>query len=269
VSTATATGLGVGSHTVTITDGVGSTSVQTVVLTAPSALLATATSVPTCTGESNGSIDLTVTGGNDCQGYTFAWNNGANTATVSGLGSGTYTVTVTDAAGCSQTLAHTVAALALPQPAFTQSGNLLTSTQTWTSYQWLLNGSNIPGANANTYSITQTGTYALSVTDSNGCVGVSDTSTVVGVDGNIGEWAISIYPNPARGEFRLRTAQPLTEVLTLRIHDMFGRLIFESELPGLETETAFDISELPASTYSVEVTTAGMNLRKVFRLVVQ
>ena len=54
---------------------------------------------PSCSGNANGFINLTVSGGQG--GYTYAWSNGATTQNISNLSSGLYTVTVTDSTGCS------------------------------------------------------------------------------------------------------------------------------------------------------------------------
>ncbi len=48
----------------------------------------------------------------------------------------------------------------------------------YVSYQWNLNGSPISGATANTYEATVSGSYTVSVTDSNGCSGTSDSHVV-------------------------------------------------------------------------------------------
>lgn len=52
-----------------------------------------------CIGESDGRIDLQVIGGTPP--FTYQWSNGATTQDLQSVGSGSYSVTVTDAAGCS------------------------------------------------------------------------------------------------------------------------------------------------------------------------
>ncbi len=53
-----------------------------------------------CPGESDGAINLIVSGGN--APYTFLWSNGDTTAFTDSLSAGTYTVTITDSTGCSK-----------------------------------------------------------------------------------------------------------------------------------------------------------------------
>ncbi|MCH7408415.1 gliding motility-associated C-terminal domain-containing protein [Belliella sp. DSM 111904] len=51
-----------------------------------------------CSGDSNGRIDLIVTGGT--APYTYEWSNGASTRNISNLQGGIYQVNITDANGC-------------------------------------------------------------------------------------------------------------------------------------------------------------------------
>ena len=52
-----------------------------------------------CNGATDGSIDVTVTGGTGI--YTYAWNTGDTSEDLSDLGAGVYSVVVTDENGCS------------------------------------------------------------------------------------------------------------------------------------------------------------------------
>lgn len=51
-----------------------------------------------CNGANDGSASIVVSGGT--QPYTYQWSSGHNTATLTGAGSGTYNLYVTDAKGC-------------------------------------------------------------------------------------------------------------------------------------------------------------------------
>nr|WP_199000327.1 T9SS type A sorting domain-containing protein [Flavobacterium sp. ASV13] len=98
---ATATGLSAGTYTVTITDDNSCTTTQNVTITEPAALsAATSKTDVSCNGANDGTASVTVTGGTGA--YNYSWlPSGQTTATASGLAPGTYTVTATDANGCS------------------------------------------------------------------------------------------------------------------------------------------------------------------------
>ena len=59
-----------------------------------------------CYGDSTGSIDIEVTGG--FEPYSYIWSNGDTTKNIGSLPADTYTVTVTDALGCSANLTVTI-----------------------------------------------------------------------------------------------------------------------------------------------------------------
>lgn len=56
---------------------------------------------PLCNGEANGSISIAAAGG--VSPYTYLWSTTSNSSTISGLIAGSYTYTITDAAGCTRT----------------------------------------------------------------------------------------------------------------------------------------------------------------------
>ena len=106
---ATATGLSAGTYTVTVTDANGCTATRTFTITQPTTII-TATAAQTnvsCNGGSNGSATVTPSGGTG--GYTYSWSpSGGTAATATGLAAGSYTVTVTDANGCTATRNFTI-----------------------------------------------------------------------------------------------------------------------------------------------------------------
>lgn len=66
----------------------------------------TSTTVAAVCGQSNGSVDLSVTGGN--APYMYIWSGGQTTQDLTGMPPGSYTVTVTDNNGCTGTHVATV-----------------------------------------------------------------------------------------------------------------------------------------------------------------
>lgn len=97
--TATAFNLCPGTYDVTVTDFNGCTEVFTATISDTPDLLANATATgETSAGANDGTATSAPSGGTP--GYTFAWSNGQSTATITGLVPASYTVTVTDANGC-------------------------------------------------------------------------------------------------------------------------------------------------------------------------
>lgn len=88
-----------GNYGVTVTDHKGCQKRATVNILAPEPILLTLSGTQAF-GTNNGSIDLNVSGGT--RGYKYKWSNGAVIEDLQNLGPGTYTVTVTDAKGCSE-----------------------------------------------------------------------------------------------------------------------------------------------------------------------
>jgi hypothetical protein len=100
-NTAIATGLCAGTYTVNVVDALGNVVTGSVVLSQPNALYGNATGLyPTCPTCTDGSAGITVSGGTSP--YTYLWSDPSsqNTASVTDLGWGSYSVQVTDANGC-------------------------------------------------------------------------------------------------------------------------------------------------------------------------
>src|SRR5690554_2540419 len=108
-TTDTASNLTAGTYVVDITDAMGCTTQETVVITEPIPLTITLVSQKDilCNGDANGEITVDVSG--DYPPYTYNWSpNVGSGATVSNLSAGIYTLTVTDAINDTTTETFTI-----------------------------------------------------------------------------------------------------------------------------------------------------------------
>jgi PKD repeat protein len=177
-TTTTVTGLGAGTYNVTLTDASGCTTTASTTIAQSSGPNATTSSTAAACNQSNGSATASVTGGTP--GYSYLWSNGQTSATASGLAAGTYTVTVTDASGCTTTASATVTSTGGPAPSLLQQQNVncaggtngaasLTTTGGTAPYSYLWpNGATTAAVNN-----LSAGSYVVTVTDAGNC-----TSTV-------------------------------------------------------------------------------------------
>ena len=104
------TSLASGQYVLTVTDANGCIKSDSATVSAPPILSASisTTQAILCAGATNGILTASATGGTSP--YTYLWSNGATNAIASGLGAGTYQVTVTDANGCQNTASVTLSA---------------------------------------------------------------------------------------------------------------------------------------------------------------
>lgn len=117
VNAASVTGLSAGIYTVSVTEGNGCLSTKTVQV-AQNPALAASVSIqdPSCLGAGNGSAKIGASGG--LAPYTYTWTAmAAQSASVSNLAPGSYTVQIGDAAGCKASRFFQI----LPGPALTMS----------------------------------------------------------------------------------------------------------------------------------------------------
>ncbi|MDR2204774.1 MAG: zinc-dependent metalloprotease [Flavobacteriaceae bacterium] len=118
----------------------------------------------------------------------------------------------------------TMAVNELPVPVIIVNGNLLTTIENYTTYQWILNGTDIPGATADNHIITQDGDYSVKVTDANGCEGISGIITHTYLDvSDVEKENIDVYPNPVKDILYIQG--DTFNVQSSRIYDISGKLV--------------------------------------------
>ncbi|MFM1915167.1 MAG: hypothetical protein RLZZ531_836, partial [Bacteroidota bacterium] len=253
-TTNTISSLTPGSYNLEVQDGNTCISDTTFSITQPDTLIATTVSLIdyngydiSCHNYTNGSINVTATGGT--QPYTYAWSNGQTTSVLTGLSAGSYSVTVTDANGCTATSSITIT-----QPAPIQLTSTIQNVLCFGGNNGSVNASITGGVfpysilwsngpvNQSINNLTA-GQYQITVTDINGCVDSLESNV-------------------------LQPAQPLscshTQVDVLCYGESTGSidLTVNGGTPGYQfswstAQTSEDLTNLPTGFYSVSVTDAN------------
>jgi len=176
-----------GTYTVTVTDANNCTkTISATINNTNGPTLSTTQVNVSCNGGANGSIDLTVSGGTSP--FTYDWSNdGAespdnDSQDLSGLTSGTYTVTVTDANSCTATISVTITqptAITLTETHVNvacyggSTGSIDATVSGGTSpytYDWSNDGAESPDNDTQDLSGMSAGTYTVTVSDvASGC----------------------------------------------------------------------------------------------------
>jgi len=162
-----------GSYSFKVTDAVGCVRTGTAVVPPVSNINVTLASNNAVCTQTNGSVTSTVTGGT--APYTYAWSNSATTPSISSLSPGSYSVTVTDAVGCSVTKGSYVSVSSPVNIGLSttnascifSSDGAITATPSGGTAPYIYAWSNA----ATTATITglSKGGYYVNVTDANGC----------------------------------------------------------------------------------------------------
>ena len=173
-----------GTYSVTVTDSKGCTTTASYTVTQPAVLVATASGTNvSCNGGNDGTATVAVTGGTAA--YTYLWSPGGQTTqSISGLAIGTYSVTVTDAKGCTAVSSYTVTQPPLLTIAVTghvdlnnacvNNGTITVTVGGGTpNYQYAVDAgaySAATPATTFTYTGLGSGLHTLYVKDSKGCI---------------------------------------------------------------------------------------------------
>lgn len=231
-----------GTYSVLITDSNGCTLEVTDINLYNPMLCNSVVVLPTCHGNSDGTINLTVTGG--VEPYTYDWTDGVTTQNRIGLSAGTYEVMITDNGG--RYITKTVVVNDLPELTLTATVNQITQsvlgnilvTPSGGSGAYTYAWSN--GKTTNYIDKLNPGTYTVVVTDTNGCSVTEDY--VIHVFG----FSLTLLPthNTCHGESNGEIVCQVTG----------GTAPYNYYWSTLETTA--NIVSLPAGLYSVQVTDA-------------
>ncbi len=180
-TTPTAIGLASGTHIVTVTDALGCDTSLSVLIGQPSPLVVASqqSTSPQCANGTNGSASVIAQGGTP--GYSYLWSANAGsqtTALASGLGAGTYIVTITDAHGCTTQSSASLTAPAplvltaqVPDTVCVNAPVQLTAQASGGDGNLTISWAGIGAGTSLLYSFPASQNVSVSVTDGAGCQG--------------------------------------------------------------------------------------------------
>ncbi|MFN4256993.1 MAG: HYR domain-containing protein, partial [Saprospiraceae bacterium] len=258
------------------TDGGGNVAICSFNVTVHAAPNVVTTAVASCFEQCDGRAMANGFGG--LAPLDFQWSNGQTSETAQNLCPGIFTVTVTDASGCSATGTATVqqpaAGLALAvDNVKNDAGGLgngsiqVTPTGGTPPYlfSWTKDGQ--PFATTEDLSGLFAGQYRMEITDANGCTLSGNTitvQTVVSAGEAAGDFSCKIYPNPASDLAVLEMSGLFSGGFSVEIFDAAGKLLSRQVIDNQAKTLALDLTECPDGLLWVRVSGAfGALLRRV------
>ncbi|MCH2023238.1 MAG: T9SS type B sorting domain-containing protein [Saprospiraceae bacterium] len=172
-------------YTVTVSDNNGCTATSSITITEPGLLSVAidSTTNPSCNGILDGSVYISVSGGTTA--YSYIWSNAMVAEDLTGLASGNYSVTVSDANGCTDEISTTLIEPNSILITIDSSLNTACSDSSGILYQTTSGGTGVfsyswsNGATTEDISGLTASSYTITVTDNSGC-----TSTASGIVSN-------------------------------------------------------------------------------------
>lgn len=202
-----------------------------------------------CLGEI---IALTARGG-----VSFLWSTGETTSriNINPVVSGTYTVTVTDIAGVSDTVSTIVNVATNPLvPYVIKNFNLLTCSQSAYSYQWFFNGQPIPLSDTIVIHCSQSGYYKVRIANSSGCSSISNILYVncpVGIEDETLKWnKYVVSPNPF-SETIMISSQIQSPKVSFELFNVYNQLVKNISLKS--TLTLLERGNLACGIYQYRI----------------
>lgn len=222
-----------------------------------------------CYGNNTGSLTAMVTPAGIP--YTYSWSNSGNTATISDLVAGTYTITVQGPSGGTATATAILsepteliltALTELPlavNPTGTVEVETIGGTEPY-SFLWI-NSASLPVSNQEDLVDATANIYTLTATDGNGCtteltpvqlVTTSGTTDALGID-------LKIFPNPVADNLTIEL--PEARDIQMQVFNAGGQIIETQMLQG--PRSSISVESWPPGYYSLVFPGTGKTLMVV------
>jgi gliding motility-associated-like protein len=203
---------------------------------------------------------LNVSANGGTAGYTYAWSpGGQTTALVTDVDAGNYSVTVTDANGCSDSFSTVVTNLPAAPVTITASTTFVLAGDSVQlqaggseSYSWS------PGSGLSCIACVdpiavplQPVTYTVIATDENGCT--STAQIAIDVEVKCGLLFVPTIFSPNKQGLAVNeqvcVLGSCIDIIDFKIYDRWGKIVFESEDPQMCWDGTVDGKDAPGGVY--------------------
>tara|TARA_B110000967_G_C18901889_1_gene576324 strand:+ start:28 stop:1341 length:1314 start_codon:yes stop_codon:yes gene_type:complete len=192
-------------------------------------------------------VDVTLLGP---AGFTYIWFNGTTDRLYQAKGAGLFYLTVMDAIGCEYTDSmvieeYTSPSITLGPDTILRSFDplVLTPGSDFEEYTWST------GESTESISVTEKGTYSVTVIDTNGCTGSAQMQVLSAANvSSINGVTYKVYPNPASDRFTFTSSTPLQEAV-LSLIDVNGRVVSKVAVNG--DSVVVSVVDMPAGLYKL------------------
>jgi hypothetical protein len=261
-------GLAAGSYRLSVEGNTGCGAlVQDVVIDAPGPLDGSATTeASACLDAADGTADLMVMGGTGP--YTFAWSDGSTEEDLSGAPAGVYSVSITDANGCTAEVADIqVTSEAGPVASFEVSTTdvlpmsdvFFFNTGTYgLDYEWNFGDGATSTENEPVHQYAESGTYTVTLTALAGeCSDVFSQDLLVGSTGIAAPVSNGVSAWTEGSQFIVLWQVDGSKGITAEVIDATGRSVAQRTALGAMGRISMSAQDLPSGVYFVRVRTAG------------
>ena len=203
--------------------------------------------------------------------HEYQWSTGSRTRTINVAQPGNYWVSVSRYGCEGESDTASIQFLPSPEkPEITRRYGGIFCEPIAASYQWLLDGVEIPDATSRFINIQYSGAYSVRITDGNGCSAVSDPLVVTSIEEPPAaiDFAATVSPNPNSGVFNLQIQSQSPKSYTIEIYNTAGRIIQRLETASQQSSTlAIDLGTAPSGMYFVTVASGGRFLTEKIMVV--
>ncbi|MFC3878875.1 S8 family serine peptidase [Algoriphagus namhaensis] len=151
------------------------------------------------------------------------------------------------------------------KPNVVANGNVLTSQQPGSSYQWYANGQVIPGATSRSFEVSGDGSYQVAIFDG-ACNRVSDPVVISAIEEDepeLSRFGVFIGPIPSDDVLNINIANDYTGPIQFQLVDLSGRVLIQEDKSKISQEMEVKMN-LPSRSglYILRINTYSLTLHK-------